>query len=92
MPTEFEAKFLNINENEIKDLLLKLGAKKVHDKVMLKRTVFSRCDNTIRGFARVRDEGTGKVTMTSKLFTDPKFPEEYEVTIKDDFENGKAFQ
>ena len=64
MPTEFEAKFLNINEKEIKDLLLTLGAKKVHDKIMLKRTVFSRCDESIRGFARVRDEGTGKITMT----------------------------
>lgn len=61
--------------------------------MMLVRAAFSLCGNgkeQPKGFARVRDNGKN-VTMTVKIYTDPKFPTEYEVTIKEDFGTGRKF-
>ena len=91
MPIEFEAKFLDINEEEIKLLLKKIGAKKIQNRLMLKRTAYNICDKNIKGFVRVRDEGTGIITMTSKQYKDAKFPEENEVIIKNSYETGCKF-
>jgi len=44
----------------------------------------------VRGFARIRDEN-GTITMTVKTYEDPKFPKEYEVTIKNSFQDGIEF-
>jgi hypothetical protein len=51
--------------------------------------MYGLCDIK-RGYVRVRDEGN-QTKLTAKIYKDSQFPEEYEVTIKDDFENGKAF-
>jgi hypothetical protein len=56
---------------------------------LYRRSVFKLC-GVSRGFVRVRDEGD-KTTMTAKIFKNPDFPEEYELGIKDSFENGQAF-
>ncbi len=90
MGLEYEAKFLDIDVPSVKKILENLGAKKVHDKIMFKRTIFHRCDASIKGYARVRDEGK-EVTMTAKMYKDPKYPEEYEVTIKEDYDTGVNF-
>ncbi len=90
MGLEYEVKFLDVDVPAVKKILEKVGAKKVHDRIMFKRTIFNRCDTTIRGYSRVRDEGK-EVTMTSKMFKDPKYPEEHEVTIKEDYETGVNF-
>ncbi len=90
MGLEYEVKFLDVDVPAVKRILEKIGAKKVNDRIMFKRTIFSRCDTTIKGYSRVRDEGK-EVTMTSKMFKDPKFPEEHEVTIKEDYETGVNF-
>jgi len=92
MPKEFEAKFLNIDITSIKKKLKENGAKKVHDPLKFYRLIFKRCeekgDNP--GFVRVRNEGK-KITMTTKIFNDKKFPEEQELTINESFEKGCDF-
>jgi hypothetical protein len=90
MGLEYEVKFLDVDVPSVKKILEKIGAQKVHDRIIFKRTIFKRCDASIRGYARVRDEGKD-VTMTAKMYKDPKYPEEYEVTIKEDYETGVNF-
>jgi hypothetical protein len=90
MGIEFEAKFLDIDVLAMRKKLNELGATIVHKKKIYKRRIFGRCDNTIPGYSRVRKEGPN-TTMTIKVYKDPKFPEEHEVIIKDDFETGVAF-
>jgi len=86
---EFEARFLNINKSELLEKIKKLGGVQKQSNTIYRRAVFKLCDIQ-RGFVRVRDEGD-KVTMTAKIYKDPKFPDEYEIEIKDDFEKGKDF-
>jgi len=89
MEIEFEAKFLNVNKKELIERLKNIGAKMVSPNTIYKRCMYGLCDIK-RGYVRVRDEGN-KTTLTAKIYKDSQFPEEYEVTIKDDFESGKAF-
>ena len=65
----------------MKKKLLSIGASIKYKKIMLKRTVFHLCDKSIKGYARVRDDGNG-VSMTSKIYPNEKFPEENEVHYK----------
>jgi len=92
MTKEYEAKFLNIDVDSIKRKLRDNGAKQVHGPVKFYRVIFDRCkekgDNP--GFVRVRNEGN-KITMTTKIFNDKKFPEECEVSINESFEKGCEF-
>jgi adenylate cyclase class 2 len=92
MTKEYEAKFLNIDVDSIKRKLRENGAKKIHDPMKFYRLIFKRCeekgDNP--GFVRVRNEGK-KITMTTKIFNDKKFPEECEITINESFEKGCEF-
>lgn len=92
MPTEYEAKFLNIDITNIKNKLRENGAKQVHGPVKFYRVIFKRCEETgdKPGFVRIRDEGN-KITMTTKIFNDKKFPEEVEVSINESFEKGCEF-
>lgn len=89
MPTEFEAKFLDIDVKAMKKKLIEHGFTQVHKKKLYKRHAYSRC-GTDSGFTRVRKEGKD-VTMTVKYKKNDKFPEEYEINIKDNFETGVAF-
>ena len=90
MGIEYEAKFIDIDKNEIIKKLKKLGAKKVHNKIKYTRVAFNLCNNNVKGYARIRNEGDS-VTMTVKIYKNPKFPEEYEIEIKDGFEKGVNF-
>lgn len=90
MGKEFEAKFLDIDYKKICKKLKELGAKRVHKRKMFRRKVYLLCNSKIKGYTRVRDEG-GPVTMTSKLYIDPKFPEENEVDLKNSFDEGCKF-
>lgn len=92
MTKEYEAKFLNIDITKIKNKLRENGAKKIHDPLKFYRLIFKRCEERgdKPGFVRIRDEGK-KITMTTKIFNDKKFPEEREVTINESFEKGCEF-
>jgi adenylate cyclase class IV len=89
---EFEAKFLNIDITNIKNKLRENGAKQVHGPVKFYRVIFDRCKKTgdNPGFVRVRKEAN-KITMTTKIFNDKKFPEECEISICESFEKGCEF-
>jgi adenylate cyclase class 2 len=90
MSIEYEVKYININEKYVKNKLLELGATKVHDKIMLHRTVFYMCDTLTQGYVRVRNNGDN-VTITTKTYQNQKFPEETEITINESYEYGCKF-
>jgi adenylate cyclase class 2 len=89
---EYEAKFLNIDITDIKKKLKENGAKQVHGPLKFYRLIFKRCEEKgdKPGFVRIRDE-RNKITMTTKIFNDKKFPEECEVSINESFEKGCEF-
>lgn len=89
MEVEYEGRILDVNPAEIRDKARALGGHMKAPLTIYRRSVFKLCD-VARGFVRVRDEGT-KTTMTVKLFKNPNFPEEYELSVKDSFESGQAF-
>jgi adenylate cyclase class 2 len=91
MGKEYEARFLDIDYKKMCKKLKEIGAKKVHSKKMFQRKVFYLCNKNVKGFARVRDEG-GKITMTTKIFIDPKFPDEKEIEISNFEEGCKLFE
>jgi adenylate cyclase class 2 len=87
MNNEIEAQFLDIDKDEIREKLTAIGAKCVKPEVLMKRVVFSLTPGV---FARVRDEGGGKIVMTYKNVTDEKSimgTKEVNVVI-DNYENG----
>jgi adenylate cyclase class 2 len=94
MGKEYEAKFLNINVAQIRKKLLNIGAKLEHKAIKFYRVVFTRCSDKenppVKGFVRIRNEGK-KITMTVKTYKDPKFPDEYEISINEDFNTGINF-
>ena len=92
MSTEYEAKFLNIDVDSIKKKLKENVAKQVHGPVKFYRLIFKRCEERgdKPGFVRIRNE-RNKITMTTKIFNDKKFPEEREITINESFEKGCEF-
>ena len=90
MPKEYELQVIDIDKSKMINLLKKNGGKRVHKDIRMYRSIFKRCKSNIEGVARVRYEGK-KTTMTVKIYRDKKFPEEYEVTIDEDFETGKKF-
>ena len=90
MPKEYELQVIDVDKSKMINLLKKNGGKRVHKDIRMYRSIFKRCKSNIEGVARVRYEGK-KTTMTVKIYKDKKFPEEYEVTIDEDFETGKKF-
>lgn len=87
MGNEIEAQFLDINKDEVREKLAEIGAKLVKPEVLMRRVVF---DIAPGRFARVRDEGGGKIVMTYKNVQNDKSimgTKEVNVTI-DDYENG----
>lgn len=87
---EYEARFLNVDKEKIRKKLKELGAKKEHKVMKFKRTVH-RVPETVKGYARVRDEGD-KITMTVKSYKpESKHAIETEVSINEPFEIGTQF-
>lgn len=87
MNNEIEAQFLDINKEAMRKKLEEIGAKCVKPEVMMRRVVF---DLGKHEFARVRDEGNGKIVMTYKNVADDKSilgTKEVNVVI-DNYENG----
>lgn len=87
MGNEIEAQFLDIDKNEVRAKLKEIGAKLIKPEVLMRRVVF---DLGKHEYARVRDEGNGKIVMTYKNVADDKSilgTKEVNITI-DDYENG----
>ena len=74
MAAEIEAQIFNIDYDVIIKKITELGAKPKHDWVKFRIAVFNPClsieeqnEKYNMIFTRVRDEGLGKVTITTKV-------------------------
>ena len=87
MHTEFEAKILDIDVDELVSTLDKIGAKKVSDK-MQKRLVYDFIPKRENSFIRLRTDGA-KTTLAIKEIHNDRIDgtKEIEVSV-DDFENA----
>jgi adenylate cyclase class IV len=90
MQTEYEAKILDIDKDDVRQRLGAAGAELIQPEYLQKRYVFElplekRSPHT---FVRVRDEGHA-ITMTWKRFSGGAVdhPDESEITV-DDFDNA----
>jgi adenylate cyclase class 2 len=88
MGKEYEAKFLDIDVDKLRDKIIKHGGMIVHENEKYVRSVFRLCNTDKKGYARVRDEA-GKVTITVKIYNNPDYPDEYEIETVNDFETAK---
>lgn len=93
METEYEAKFLNINKDEVRARLQAAGASLERPEFLQKRWVFElpQEKRSRQTFARVREEG-GVVTMTWKEFSGETIdnPKEIELVV-DNFDTAVEF-
>jgi adenylate cyclase class 2 len=91
MSKEIEVKFINIDKELILQKLESIGAKKVHDEILLRRCVYDLPHAKKGSWSRIRDEGI-KVTMTYKCINSLSIDgvEEVEIEI-DDFDRGREF-
>ncbi len=90
METEIEAKFLDVDPEEIRRQLRDLDAVLVHPEVLMKRKVFDHPTNKQSDWLRVRDEGD-RVTMSYKKVIDRTVHGTKEITIEvSDFDNACA--
>lgn len=88
---EIEAKFININKEEVIAKLEKLGAQKVFDERLLRRCVYDSFSGGANEWIRIRDE-VDKVTMTYKNILANKVDGVKEIElIIDSFEKGRDF-
>ncbi len=77
---EVEARFLDVNVEDVRRRLLENGAKMVHPMMLYRRYVFNLINKNEKGYARVRQED-GNVTMTIKKYGANKFASEYDVAL-----------
>lgn len=94
METELEAKWLNVDHDEMRQLLKAAGATLEQPERLMVRRVFDFEDNrldAIGGWVRVRDEGD-KITMSYKQLNDRSLHGTKEVNVTvDDFEKTCQF-
>lgn len=91
MSLEFEAKFLEVNINELRKKIKENGGRKIHKMVLYKRYVFNLLNAKEKGYIRVRDEN-GRTTITLKKYpNNSKFAKEYEILLdkKSTFNDAK---
>ena len=81
MQTEYEAKFLNIDKDEMRARLKKAGAKLIRSEFLQKRIPFYLPDKKEKhSWIRVRDEGD-KVTLSFKSFHGEKIDDQKEISV-----------
>ena len=81
MSLEIEGKFLEVDIDNLRKKIKKLGGKKIHKMVMYKRFVFNLLDPKEKGYIRTRDEN-GRITITLKKYPEnSKFAKEYEILL-----------
>lgn len=84
MAKEIEAKFININQEQVISKLKQLGAKLVYEERLLRRRVYNLPSSKPGTWARVRDE-VDKITMTYKCVNERslKGVDEVEIEVSD---------
>ena len=93
MKVEYEATFVNINKEEIRDKLKNAGAKLIKPEFLQKRVVFNLLKGHEKEYAwlRVRDE-QDKITMSYKEINGQKIEDQKEINlIINDFKTGEEF-
>lgn len=93
MITEYEATFLDVDKDEVRGKLKKIGAKLIKKEFLQKRFAFNLPEG-LRGpgkWVRVRDE-KDRITMSYKFVSGKKIEDQKEITlIVDDFDNAVEF-
>ncbi|QQS39407.1 CYTH domain-containing protein [Candidatus Woesebacteria bacterium] len=92
MDIEWEAKFSDINKNEIRSRLAVSGAQLVKPEFLQKRVTFNLpTGHELEGaWVRVRDEGD-KFTMSLKIVSGDKIQDQKEIALQiDNFENART--
>ena len=94
MKPEIEAKFLNVDFDDIRAKLIRLGAKCITPMRMMRRVVFDHQDDRLRSehaWVRVRDEGD-KITLTYKQTEEKSFGGAKEIELQiDNYEKALDF-
>lgn len=93
MQIEYEATFLKVNKNLVRQQLKKTGAKLIRPEFLQKRIVFNfpKGHEITGGWARVRDEGD-KITMSIKIVDGSKIKNQKEICLQvDNFKNAEQF-
>lgn len=93
MPTEYEAKFTDIDKDAIRQQLQRLGATLVKPETLQKRVVFflPNGHEIAGGWLRVRDEGN-KVTMSLKVVNGIQITDQKELMLTvDSFDIATSF-
>ncbi len=93
MNIEYEATFTNIDKDNIRGKLEKVGAKLIRKEFLQKRATFNLPKgNEIKGgWLRVRDEGD-KITMSLKVIDGNKIHDQKETQLEvDNFEEARIF-
>lgn len=93
MYIEYEAKFLNINKDDVRATLQMVGAVLLRSEFLQKRVTFFLPEGheIAGGYARVRDEGD-KITMSLKSFDGDKIENQKEICLTvDSFVQAEAF-
>jgi adenylate cyclase, class 2 len=85
MDTEIELKFVNVNHDDIRQKLTKLGATLLSPMRLMRRVIIETPDLISKnGYIRIRDEGD-KTTVTYKQFNELSVDgaKEIEITVSD---------
>ena len=85
MKTEIEAKFLNVDVNNLREKLKSIGAILEYPERLMKRKVFDYPDQKLRkigAWIRVRDEGERKITLSYKQLLDRTLHGTKEITLE----------
>lgn len=92
MNTEIEAKFLNVDHDELREKMTALGAECEQPMRLMRRMTFDNSSMKAKGaFVRVRDEGH-RIVMTYKQFDDLTIHGTKEIElVVDNFDNAIAF-
>jgi len=92
MNTEFEATFIDINVNQLREKLKTLGGELVRPETLMKRVIFHTPVKTRDSWLRVRDEGNGITMSLKQILGNKRMDEQKEIELKiNDFNEGVNF-
>lgn len=90
MEVEIEAKFTDIDKDEVRGRLARAGAELIHSQRLMRRVNFNSLDDK-NAWVRVRDEGD-KVTMTYKQAFERTLHGTHEINLRvDDYSRAIEF-